>query len=245
MTEGADIEIRNILLKDENKARLDDMIKSDIKHIDDTMHAMNKLLSETASQCLKSTSGRKKTTKSKPWFNLNCNKLKTELRSLAKSLCKDPKNVQLRATFFTSKRSYKNIIKNTKSDFKQKLLQELEHASVNNSSQYWKTLEKLRGADKITSDNPISHEEWVSHFTDLFRAPLKDGSQDETSILAELKYYESNPIFNELSFAFTLDEISKAISKLKLKKSPGLDGISGEIIKASAPFIGPIFLILF
>ena len=203
------------------------MVKSDIEHLDDTMQSLNKLLSETASKCLKTTSGRKKTTKSKPWFNLNCNKLKTELRSLAKLLCKDPKNVQLRATFFTAKRNYKNIIKNTKSDFKQKLLQELEQASVDNSTQYWKTLEKLRGTDKTTSDNPISHEEWISHFTELFKAPSRDESHDEMSILAELKYYESNPIFNELSYAFTLDEISKAISKLKVKKAPGVDGISG------------------
>ena len=67
----------------------------------------------------------------------------------------------------------------------------------------------------------------------------------EKIILDELKHFETIPIFNELSFAFTLEEVTNAINKLKSGKSPGIDCISGEIIKASGKIIAPILVKLF
>ena len=51
--------------------------------------------------------------------------------------------------------------------------------------------------------------------------------------------------FSALDFRITIDEINKAISKLKNGKSPGLDNIKNEMLKAAQVYINPCFLKLF
>ena len=242
--EDSSAKLKHILMHEENKEKITSLLQSKVDDIDDSIQNLNKLLSDTASKCLKPISSRKKR-KSKPWYNIQCSKLKDEVRSLAKLVCKDPRNIHLRATFFTAKRNYKKIIKQSKSQFKQHLSKQLDNAAVSNSVEYWKILKLLKGSEKETNDNPISAEDWVKHFKELFKTPILNKGLDEKAIADELKHLENNPIFNELSFTFTEEEILNAISKLKLGKAPGPDSISSEIIKATTPIITPILVKLF
>ena len=47
-------------------------------------------------------------------------------------------------------------------------------------------------------------------------------------------------MFNELRFQITIEEVKHAFSELKSCKAHGLDSITGQIIKASAPIIIPV-----
>lgn len=53
------------------------------------------------------------------------------------------------------------------------------------------------------------------------------------------KHDSRNGIKDMLDSLFTTEEISNGIKKLKNNKASGLDSISNEIIKASAPIVLP------
>ena len=93
-----------MLLVEENKKVIDEMVKTDICYIDKSIETVNNLLCKCASKCLKRQNCKQKH-KSKPWFNTECRRLKQEMRKLGKLVCKKPNDVQLRATFFTTKRN--------------------------------------------------------------------------------------------------------------------------------------------
>ena len=56
---------------------------------------------------------------------------------------------------------------------------------------------------------------------------------------------QSQPIFNHLDNVIKVEEIYKAISKLKNKKAVGLDSISKEMLKEHKPHLGSCLLKLF
>ena len=51
--------------------------------------------------------------------------------------------------------------------------------------------------------------------------------------------------FSNLDFRITTSELSKALNKLKKSKSPGLDTITNEMLKAAQIYLNPLFLKLF
>ena len=52
----------------------------------------------------------------KPWFNIDCEKVKNEVRSLSKLLCKNPNDTSLRSTFNLAKRNLKHTIKRSRQE---------------------------------------------------------------------------------------------------------------------------------
>ena len=243
--ENAQKQITDFLSQEYNKMRIQELEHTDIELIEEHVDKLTKILTDTALCCLKKKS-RKTKHNSKAWFNVDCHKMKLELKSMAKLLCKNPKNLQLRQTFFMAKRNFKQFIKQAKTTFKQDLTMKLENASHTNQKEYWQILKKLRNSEQNShEENPIHIEEWVSHFKELFTSQKHNNPLQEQRILDELKLLESIPIYNELSFRFTKKEILTAISKLKPGKAPGTDSISSELIKAASPFIIDLLIKMF
>lgn len=240
---GAEKQLVEVLVSDAHKNSLDDLMTSDISDIDMTVDRLNQVLCNAASKCLKRVTSRVQN--KKRWFNGNCVRLGAEVRSLGKKMCRDPQNPHIRAAFSSVKRKYKQMIKISKLQFKNGLMNQLETSSNADPKLYWKTLEMLKEMRKEPEvANPISTEDWVEHFRELFSPPASTG-QREQMVKAELDELERVPVFNELSFRISVEEVTKAVSLLKSGKAPGLDLLSGEIIKATHPVIMPILVKMF
>ena len=225
---------------------IDTLCKSDINNLDETIESLTNLMHDCASQCLRKRKGKQKSKKSRPWFNVQCSRLKQEVRKLGKQLCKDPTNVQLRTTFYNAKRNFKHAVKVTKQHFKNTLTNELEFASQNDPKKYWNLLKMLKASEtQNDTTNPIPADEWIKHFTEIYKSPAMSGTLEEEAIINELKTLENTKIFNELSFRFTMDEVKTSILQLKPGKTPGIDGIQSEIIKASCTIIAPVLVKIF
>ena len=232
--DGAGTKLKETLEHVHNQQIITNIMSSseDVNH---TVNSINKLLCKVASQCLKQVPANRKT-KSKQWFNFSCSELRKEVKSLAKSLCREPSNVYLRSLFFKVKKKYKQMLKHSKLKFKQDLAQKLENASQSDPKSYWKLLEALKQADNRggNKENPIAPDEWVKHFQELFKPHTPVNTKEEKELLQELEHLENIKVFNELSFRITSDEINIAMSQLKSGKASGPDNISSEIVKASA-----------
>ena len=99
---------------------------------------------------------------------------------------------------------------------------------MDNPKQFWSHLKSLRGIEKSDTLNAISPNKWVEHFSKIFE--FIDFTNDNQRVLIS---------------QFTAEEISNGIEKLKNNKASGLDSISNEMIKASAPIILPFLVIFF
>jgi hypothetical protein len=80
------------------------------------------------------------------------------------------------------------------------------------------------------SDGNITPDEWFNHFQNLSKPPADVTKESE--IMDEIDDMESIPIFNQLDYSITQEEIRQAIGKLKNGKVAGLDSITNEMIKA-------------
>ena len=80
-------------------------------------------------------------------------------------------------------------------------------------------------------------EAWVSHFESLGK--LDDNFKNRAFQLHhQVQELERQPVFNHLDNVIKVEEIYKAISKLKNKKAVGLDSISNEMLKAAQTSLG-------
>ena len=79
---------------------------------------------------------------------------------------------------------------------------------------------------------------WMSHFQKLNKT--KDCfKQRLDELVNQLDTLEKDTIFNELDMRISPKEITKAISKLKYNKSPGLDNISNNLLKCGQQILLP------
>ena len=112
---------------------------------------------------------------------------------------------------------------------------------MDNPKQFWSHLKSLRGIEKSDTLNAISPNKWVEHFSKIFESNNIEGTNPEP--LPNLDFINDNQ--RVLISQFTAEEISNGIKKLKNNKASGLDSISNEMIKASAPIILPFLVIFF
>lgn len=75
----------------------------------------------------------------------------------------------------------------------------------------------------LLSSTHDTKNRWVEHFSELLNQP--------TSVnWCVLNYIENNLTIEELDDPITTEEVEEAINNTKLKKSPGRDDISLEIL---------------
>ena len=167
--------------------------------------------------------------------------LRRQFEQFAEHVQKFPKNPHTLGQYNKIKRKYKHTIKTIKQKWEIENIRVLENLS-SNPKLFWQHIKKLR---KKTNNSPnqvnsIPPKKWVEHFSSLFNVKENDKNKLEGSnkILADNKH---NAI---LDSPFTIEEISKGIRELKLRKASGNDSISNEMIIAGAPTILP-FLVSF
>lgn len=152
----------------------------------------------------------------KKWYNWNCQKIKTEYRSLFKKW-KRSNNNEILITFLQRKKDYFTMCKNEKNGHEKEVQEKL--SNVRNASQYWKTLKQFRPRS-IDKSKCIQLSDWnnflISSFPDSLNSP-------------STQFYDVER--NGLDSDFAIKELETEIKRLKCGKSPGPDGILNEHIK--------------
>lgn len=179
------------------------------------------------------------------WDNPDLKYMRFQVKNLGHKLEKQPKNAQVRQSFFYKLKQYRKLNKKTKRKYSHQLLSEMKNLENDNPKMYWELLEKLKSISGPNKDqiDKISLKEWTEHFTKLNTQTISN--EQEKVMQTKLEKLEKHEIFNELSFKIKEDEILKVVRKLKKGKAPGLDNISSEMVQASINIILPVLHILF
>ena len=138
--------------------------------------------------------------------------------------------------YFHLKKQYKQYVKRVKNDYESNLWKTLEGLNNRNPKAFWEMFNKFSELEKQHKQNPISAETWVEHFKSLLNRPLRVRNDIVETITGYLNSKEIK-IFNELNFKITESEVIDSLASLKRNKSPGIDGLVGEILIASCEFI--------
>jgi hypothetical protein len=150
----------------------------------------------------------------------------------------------LLAVFHAKKKIYKYKIKRAKFAYDQSLMNNLTSLQSQNPKAFWELFKKMKDLDKTHKENPIRATDWVQHFQTLLnKAPKIDPTFAEH--VDQFLSSKSEYVFNELNFSISESELHRAIKSLKKGKASGVDGITNEMIIASAPFTIPYILHLF
>lgn len=181
--------------------------------------------------------------KNKKWFSEDLVSLKKHVLFLSGQLKKYPNVPEIRGSFFKTLKQYNKIRKKKCRQFKQKMLDKLDALKVNDPKSYWNLLNTLKS--KTEECDNIDIIEWKSYFTELNRKTSDDLGERRQTIIKDLAELEKSKCFNELSFRFSENEISKCIKQLKCGKSSGMDSISNEMIKYSQHAMLPSLVKLF
>lgn len=182
--------------------------------------------------------------KNQKWFDKDCSALFRHIRKLAKKLHINPNQDTLKI-FHAKKKEYRKLLKRKKIEFKNKLLNEMDYLHSRNPKEYWKIFDKLKNLDSTPKSCSVGIDPLVTYFESLLNKkylssdPTLDAHMD--SFISENK----NTIFNELNFSISLDEISKAIDRLKINKASGTDLILNEMLKAGKSSLLPILHTIF
>ena len=112
---------------------------------------------------------------------------------------------------------------------------------MGNPKQFCSHLKSLRGIEKSDTLNAISPNKWVEHFPKIFESKNIEGKNPQPML--NLDFINDNQ--RVLISQFTAEEISNGIKKLKNNKTSGLDSMSNEMIKTSAPIILHLLVIFF
>ena len=126
--------------------------------------------------------------------------------------------------------------------------------SCTSASEFWKFI-KSKNKSK-TCCNKISSNEWKVYFEQLLNINRVTDLEFENEVKQYVMWHDSNcgDCMNEgmnddendqLNRLFTMNEIEDAIDELVSGKSPGLDGISNEILKKASVIIVPLLYRLF
>jgi hypothetical protein len=72
--------------------------------------------------------------------------------------------------------------------------------------------------------NHISEENWITHYTKLWR-------EDKTQRKLDTLHYEDLGKGNPIEETITTEELDLALTRSKKRKSPGLDNLNMELFK--------------
>ncbi|KAL5271652.1 hypothetical protein ACHWQZ_G002057 [Mnemiopsis leidyi] len=161
----------------------------------------------------------------KVWFDEECRNVK---RLLAKLTRRYPENDKARDDFYQTKRYYRSILKYKKRHYFANLNKDIEEANQIN----WRNLQKLKEA-KCDPDQLDLHD--LQNFYEFFKK-LYSESPDHINIPPTPE--QTDPSLSELSEEILnrdidIDELNKAISKLKAGKAVGEDCVPNEFLRCS------------
>jgi hypothetical protein len=179
---------------------------------------------------------KKISSKKKPdWFDEDCLHITNRKNEAYKIMQQQNRTRSALALYRDLRKQEKHIHRKKKRLHDNKLLENIEHLSqLNNARGMYRLVNENRGAFKpritcckakngiILNENSEILNRWREHFCDLLNANIDNlaaGDVEETT-------FDQNEDDTP-----TLEEVRRAVNKLKNGKSPGSDEIPGELIK--------------
>ena len=82
--------------------------------------------------------------KKKKWFDRDCYILRKDVLRLGRKICRSKATHEQRTVFFSKKKELRKLVKFKKKEFRQNILNQLNHLEENNPRQYWKLVSELK-----------------------------------------------------------------------------------------------------
>ena len=184
--------------------------------------------------------------KSKPvWFNADCQSIRNKYNKIRKAYNKyksDTFKIMLKSV----SKEYKSTLRKSRVNFNKTRITNLRKLRTSNPKEYWKIL----NSEKKTKDKSASLQSFYKYFKHI-NDPEHLETCDSTDAIDQNESHQinngdSSRNYNvEINEPFNETEIRKAIKELKNNKSPGIDMIKNEHIKASVDLMMPIYIKLF
>ena len=155
----------------------------------------------------------------------------------AKARHNKKKTDETRENMVNKSKQYKQELNRAKKIERKKFISKLRSLKTKNPKEYWKLLQT-----KKIDNTPIS----INELHDYFKQLNAGTDENDDELPNEMTREEHvNLDTNMLDTEFTEDEISKLINNLKNNKSPGIDRLTNEYIKASKHLLLPLYVKLF
>ena len=184
---------------------------------------------------------------SKKWFSQECRTQRKEVRSLLNALNRHPFRKDIQVKYFTALKTYNRTVKRVKTEYKNKLVSNLNSAMENDPKEVWKILSDLKNAEAQPQPHrhALNTTKWINHLQNIIGQEAKVSECRREHIKRELSKMKQIQENSELDKPITETEVKQATQKLKSKKAPGKDGITNEILKACMPCISQVICNLF
>ena len=176
---------------------------------------------------------------SNPWFDSECKTLKRSLNDYA--ILKDLNDNQYRENYYMLKKRYKSLIQRKKREHQNRIRDELENFHSANQKDFWRFWDKLKQSNCTTTPRgklPLQiFESCISRIQsppDSISVNFNPTSLHAARSLIAIQDYEKCKSLHLTDTPITTDEVDKQIKNLKLKKAPGIDGISNEFFKCAS-----------
>jgi hypothetical protein len=135
------------------------------------------------------------------------------------------RNEEDRLVFVSERKKYKRLLK-TKQQGYRKQKTELLADKIADSTHFWKEVRSMGCGNAEQIGNSINTNEWLIHFKGVFQN--QSNSTENCNIDVDLIEENEHALNKDISE----EEVSKAIARLKLGKSCGIDDISAEMLKS-------------
>jgi exonuclease III len=181
---------------------------------------------------------------SKKWYDKDCKTLYCKIKSLTRSIKRNPYDMSLVHAYRKLRKSYKKLLNYKKSIFRQSIFQKLDDLQSHDPQAFWKIYNELC-ISKSKTTNPISPKKWWTHFLNLMNRNIPHQELDfENSVNNFVNNLDDNTI-RTLDFDITVLEVIDAANHLKRGKSAGIDGVRTEMIKDGISLLAPSLVQLF
>ena len=167
---------------------------------------------------------------SKKWFDDDCKKLKTDVRSLGKQKYYFPNDNFLRQKYHEKLKLYKRTCTSKKYFYIQDTLREIDSV-VHDSSKFWQKWKKFSETNSNKPEIGIPGNMIFEHYSKLH------SKQECDNEIAFQPVGKKNLDNEKLNQPFSKKEFRTVIDNLKINKSEGYDGISNEMIKEAPEII--------
>ena len=114
-----------------------------------------------------------------------------------------------------------------KKQYEEQLINKLEYLYTNNKSEFWKFLKSMKNQKK-NEDLPQLHT-MIDNFKNLFCQQTDDNVIQNIENTSN----EQNKHFDILNTPINQKEVEEGIRNLKLKKSPGFDCVTNEMLNCT------------
>ena len=178
------------------------------------------------------------------WFDIDCNTARRDFNA-ARNNFNRIKNDEARRNFTRAPNRYNKVKKKAKQKFKIQEGQRIIKLAKRNTRKFWKSLRKTFKKKQDEADSLTLHD-LHEHFKSVFG---ESGENDDDNLNPNTynpnEHMTENHVDGELNADFSKSELRKAVFKQKDNKSPQIDSISSEILKASYDTISPFLLSLY